>query len=65
MLGAPTVCLHTAPFMAAAIRMYESLAFRRAPEFDRDAGEMVQSAAIESRIPALAYRLDLGGGDES
>jgi ribosomal protein S18 acetylase RimI-like enzyme len=61
-LAAPTMGLHTAPFMEAAIRMYESLGFRRASEFDRDAGEMVESAAIEPRIPALAYRLDLRSG---
>ena len=58
-LAAPTVCLHTAPFMKAAIRMYESLGFRRASEFDGDAGEMVTSPRIEPQIPALAYRLDL------
>ncbi len=58
-LGAPTVCLHTAPFMEAAIRTYESVGFRRAPEFDGDAGEMVNARGMESRIPALAYRLDL------
>jgi ribosomal protein S18 acetylase RimI-like enzyme len=59
-LGAPTICLHTAPFMEAAIRMYESLGFRRAAEYDGDAGEMVGSAAFQPRIPALAYRLDFG-----
>jgi len=58
-LDTPTVCLHTAPFMDAAIRMYQSLGFRRAPEFDGDAGEMVTSPRIEPQIPALAYRLDL------
>jgi GNAT superfamily N-acetyltransferase len=58
-LGAPTVCLHTAPFMKAATRMYESVGFQRAPDFDADAGEMVESAPIAPRIPALGYRLDL------
>jgi ribosomal protein S18 acetylase RimI-like enzyme len=58
-LGAPTICLHTAPFMQAAIEMYERLGFRRAPEFDRDAREMVDSAVTtEPKIPALAFRLD-------
>lgn len=60
LLGASTVCLHTAPFMEAAIRMYETVGFRRAPQFDGDAGVMLNSAASEPRIPALAYRLDLG-----
>ena len=58
-LGSLSVCLHTAPFMQAAIRMYERLGFHRAPEFDGDAGAMFKSAATEPRIPALAYRLDL------
>jgi predicted N-acetyltransferase YhbS len=60
-LGAPTVCLHTAPFMKAATRMYERVGFHRAPDFDADAGEMVESAPIAPRIPALGYRLDLSG----
>jgi ribosomal protein S18 acetylase RimI-like enzyme len=60
-LGARSVSLHTAPFMEAAIRMYERLGFRRAPKFDGDAGAFVDSAVLRSRIPALAYRLDLGG----
>lgn len=64
-LAAPTICLHTAPFMQAAIRMYESVGFRRAAEYDGDAAEMVAPTAIEPRIPALAYRLDLTGGVES
>jgi ribosomal protein S18 acetylase RimI-like enzyme len=59
LLGVPTACLHTAPFMQAAIRMYETLGFRRAPEWDGDAGVMVGSPATETRIPALAHRLDL------
>jgi ribosomal protein S18 acetylase RimI-like enzyme len=58
-LGAPAVCLHTAPFMAAAIRMYEDVGFRRVPRYDGDAGDMVGSATVEPRIPALAYLLDL------
>jgi ribosomal protein S18 acetylase RimI-like enzyme len=58
-LGAPAVCLHTAPFMEAAIRMYESVGFRRAPDYDGDAGDMLGSSASEPRIAALAYRLDL------
>lgn len=58
-LGAPAVCLHTAPFMEVAIQMYESVGFRRAPEYDGDAGDMVGSRAGEPRIAALAYQLDL------
>jgi ribosomal protein S18 acetylase RimI-like enzyme len=32
--GAPVLALHTAPFMHAAIRLYEGLGFVRAPELD-------------------------------
>jgi predicted N-acetyltransferase YhbS len=59
MLGAQAVCLHTASFMQAAIAMYESLGFQRAPEFDRNAAALFVSEAGEPRIAALAYRLDL------
>jgi predicted N-acetyltransferase YhbS len=58
-LGADAVCLHTAPFMAAAMAMYESVGFRRAPEFDRDAGSLFGLDSLEPPIPALAYQLDL------
>ncbi len=58
-LGAPAVCLHTGDFMDAAMVMYERLGFRRVPEFDRDAAELVESMAGEQRVAALAYRLDL------
>jgi ribosomal protein S18 acetylase RimI-like enzyme len=58
-IGAATICLHTAPFMDAAIRLYESVGFRRSPEFDGDATTMFGAGATDTRIPALAYRLDL------
>jgi ribosomal protein S18 acetylase RimI-like enzyme len=67
-VGAPTVCLHTAAFMKAAIRMYEGVGFRRAPEYDRNADAMVGSSARGPSVVALAYRLDLepiGGGREA
>jgi ribosomal protein S18 acetylase RimI-like enzyme len=60
-LGASAVCLHTAPFQAAAIVMYERVGFRRAREFDRDAGEFVGLHSHEPRIPALAYLFELSG----
>jgi GNAT superfamily N-acetyltransferase len=53
-LGVPTLGLHTAPFMTAARIIYEALGFDRAPEYD-----VVQAGSP----PALAYRLELGGGD--
>jgi ribosomal protein S18 acetylase RimI-like enzyme len=58
-LGAPTVCLHTAPFMEAAIRMYEGVGFRRAPQYDGDADAMVGAETSEQSIVALAYQFDL------
>jgi ribosomal protein S18 acetylase RimI-like enzyme len=67
-VGAPTVCLHTAAFMKAAIRMYERVGFRRAPEYDGNADAMVGSIASGISIAALAYRLDLewiGGKTEA
>lgn len=45
-LGISAIYLSTGTFMAAARHIYESLGFRRAPEFDRDPGP-------------IAYRLDL------
>ena len=58
-IGAHAVCLHTAFFMEAAMAMYESVGFRRAPEFDRDAAALFESHPGEPLIEALAYRLDL------
>jgi ribosomal protein S18 acetylase RimI-like enzyme len=60
-LGANGVCLHTAHFQAAAIAMYERLGFRRAREFDRDAGEFVGLHSYEPRHAALTYLLELSG----
>jgi ribosomal protein S18 acetylase RimI-like enzyme len=57
-LEAEAVCLHTASFMEAAMAMYEGVGFRRAPEFDRDAGELFGLRALPP-IAALAYWLDL------
>lgn len=39
--GASTVCLHTAHFMSAAVDLYERFGFRRVPEFDLSADEMM------------------------
>jgi predicted N-acetyltransferase YhbS len=58
-LGAEALCLHTAPFMQAAMAMYERVGFRRTPEFDKDAGELLGVRDLEPPIPALAYRLDV------
>ncbi len=45
-LKLPRIYLYTGTFMAAARQIYESLGFKRAPEFDRDPGP-------------IAYHLDL------
>lgn len=58
-LGAEAVCLHTASFMGAAMAMYESVGFRRAPVYDRDAGELFGVHGLKPPIAALAYRRDL------
>ncbi len=42
----PRIYLYTGTFMTAARHIYESLGFKRAPEFDRDPGP-------------IAYHLDL------
>ena len=60
-LGAKAVCLHSAQFQAAAIVMYERVGFRRAREFDCDAGEFVGLHSYEPRIAALAYLFELSG----
>jgi predicted N-acetyltransferase YhbS len=51
-LAAPTVCLHTASFMEAAVAMYERLGFRRRPAFDLQAEAMFAGDAAEPRIAA-------------
>jgi GNAT superfamily N-acetyltransferase len=57
---APTVGIHTTPFMPAARRMYEAIGFRRCPEFDIGTADMGLGDA--DRAPdILAYRLDLNG----
>jgi ribosomal protein S18 acetylase RimI-like enzyme len=56
--GSTQLCLHTAPFMATAARLYEAAGFVRAPAHDVD---------VAARVPALgdgglvisAYTLDL------
>lgn len=58
-LGADVVGLHTASFMQAAMALYESVGFARAPEFDRDAGLLFGEPQIDPPIAALAYTLDL------
>lgn len=56
------VCLHTAAFMGAAVRLYEGLGFRRIPEYDRDLGQLFPGSGL-GRITAIAYRLRLDDRD--
>ena len=57
-VGAPVFAFHTASFMAAAVRLYEGLGYRRAPELDVDMGARYGVAGGE-RIVAIGYRHDL------
>jgi SAM-dependent methyltransferase len=56
--GAPTVGLHTAHFMVAAVRLYEQLGFRRAPTFDLPGDEMMDMVGPDGPL-VIAYRRDL------
>ena len=56
--GAPTIGLHTAEFMAAAVAMYEAAGFRRDPAHDFDVTSLLDLREVRP-VPILAYRLDL------
>jgi ribosomal protein S18 acetylase RimI-like enzyme len=56
--GATSLYLHTTSFMTRAIRLYEGLGYRRAPECDTDSGEHY-GLAVDPPLQALAYRFDL------
>jgi GNAT superfamily N-acetyltransferase len=56
--GATSLLLHTTSFMARAVRLYEGLGYRRDPAYDTDSVEYY-GLAVEPRLHALAYRLDL------
>ena len=57
-LGAAAVGLHTGPFMHDAMRLYESLGFRRCPELDVRIDDIFGPAGEPYDDPALAFRLD-------
>jgi predicted N-acetyltransferase YhbS len=57
--AAPVICLHTANFMAVAVRLYEGLDFQRAPAHDIDVtgrygvgGEAVMAIAYTRSLDA-------------
>jgi GNAT superfamily N-acetyltransferase/quercetin dioxygenase-like cupin family protein len=56
--GAPVLCLHTDPFMTAAVALYERMGFRREPAHDFDATRRLRLSGVRP-VPILAYRLDL------
>ena len=58
LVGAPVFAFHTASFMAAAVRLYEGLGYRRSPELDVDMGARYGVSSAD-RIVALGYRRDL------
>ena len=62
--GAPTIGIHTASFMHPALRVYEQMGFRRCPEFDISAAD-VGLGSDGGEVKVIAYRLDLGQGDQS
>jgi ribosomal protein S18 acetylase RimI-like enzyme len=57
--GAATLGIHTTPAMTAACALYERLGFRRAPEHDLRAAQILGLGAGAGDLPVIAYRLDL------
>ena len=57
--GASELLLHTAAFMRSAVRLYERLGFRRAPELDLDAGDFHPGHPISDDLRVLAYVVGL------
>jgi ribosomal protein S18 acetylase RimI-like enzyme len=57
--GSPVLCLHTASFMDAAVRLYERLGFERRPEFDTRGGELIDVGGRETPT-IIAYSVPLG-----
>jgi predicted N-acetyltransferase YhbS len=64
-LGAPAFGLHTAGFMTAACRIYATLGFRRAPEFDLRASAILGLDGGDGDIDVIAYVRSLTGPQES
>ncbi|HEY0447652.1 GNAT family N-acetyltransferase [Actinophytocola sp.] len=54
--GTAALSLHTFAFMAGAVRLYEQLGYRRAPEWDISVSEHY---AVGGDLVALTYRLDV------
>jgi predicted N-acetyltransferase YhbS len=58
-IGSPTIGLHTASFMKAACSIYERMGFRRCPQYDLTASEMLGVDGGAREVEIIAYRLDL------
>jgi GNAT superfamily N-acetyltransferase len=56
-LGVPTIGIHTASFMHAACRIYERVGFRRCPEYDLRAADVLGLAPDVEEVKVIAYRL--------
>jgi predicted N-acetyltransferase YhbS len=57
--GAHVLCLHTASFMVGAVALYESLGYRRAADYDFEAGTHTSNPPSEP-VRVIAYCLTLG-----
>jgi predicted N-acetyltransferase YhbS len=57
--GSQRIGLHTAPFMKAARSIYERMGFRRCPQYDLTASEMLDLDGAARDVQIIAYRLDL------
>jgi ribosomal protein S18 acetylase RimI-like enzyme len=56
---AAAIGIHTASFMEAARRLYASMGFRRCPQYDLQASQILGLESGATDIAAIAYRLDL------
>ncbi len=58
-LDKAAVCLHTAHFMRAAVPLYESLGFRRCPDYDQDVSALFGVDPVGDPMLAIGYCLPL------
>lgn len=58
-LDKAAVCLHTAHFMRAAVPLYESLGFRRCPDYDQDVSTLFGLDPADDKLLAVGYCLPL------
>ena len=56
--GAPAIALHAASFLKAACGIYEKSGFRRCPEYDLRAAEILKLPGVGD-VAVIAYKLDL------